>query len=139
MRSNLPPCAIRSSHHLTGGHDITAVTAHFLGVIQYDAATHDYSGNPLPTEQDIHSKVIAEGIAYELLNSLGYDEPAEGDYVQQVREVSVRPAEQLQEALMRAVQINTTHQAPGHGMECTCDLEALELVEQLTAYVTGGA
>lgn len=74
-----------------------------------------------------------------MLNSLGYDEPAEGDYVQQVRRVSVRPAEQLQEALMRAVQINTTHQAPGHGMECTCDLEALELVEQLTAYVINRA
>ncbi len=48
--------------------------------------------------------------------------------------MSVRPAERLQEALIRAVQINTVHQAPGHGMECTCDLDALELVEQLAAY-----
>ncbi|MEU3220919.1 hypothetical protein [Streptomyces sp. NPDC006971] len=114
--------------------NITAVTAHFLGVIQYDAATHDDDGHPLPTGQDIHSKVIAEDIADELLHSLGHEKPTEGDYLQKVREVSVRPAEQLQEALIRAAQINTVHQAPGHGMECTCDLDALELVEQLAAY-----
>ncbi|MFF3982974.1 hypothetical protein [Streptomyces sp. NPDC001828] len=120
-------------------HDITAVTAHFLGVIRYDAATHDADGNPLPTEQGIHSKVIAEDIADELLHSLGHEKPIEGDYLQKVREVSVRPAEPLQEALTRAAQINAVHQAPGHGMECTCDLDALELVEQLAAYASHGA
>ncbi|MFJ4343615.1 hypothetical protein [Streptomyces sp. NPDC088915] len=69
-----------------------------------------------------------------MLHSLGYEEPDEGDYVQKVREVSVRPAEQLQEALIRAEQISTVHQDPGHGMECTCALDALELVKQLAAY-----
>ncbi|QIP74671.1 hypothetical protein [Streptomyces sp. VN1] len=67
-------------------------------------------------------------------DSLRHEKPTEGDYIQKVREVSVRSAEQLQEALVRAVQINTVHQTPGHGMECTCDLDALELVEQLAAY-----
>lgn len=80
--------------------------------------------------------MIAEDIENELLHSLGYEEPAKGDYVQRVHEVTVRPAEPLQEALTRAAQIHTTHHALGHGMECTCDLDALELIGQLAAYAS---
>ncbi|MFJ5646417.1 hypothetical protein [Streptomyces sp. NPDC093223] len=80
--------------------------------------------------------MIAEDIENELLHSLGHEKPAEGDYVQRVHEVTVRPAEPLQEALTRAAQINTAHHEPGHGMECTCDLDALELIEQLAAYAS---
>ncbi|QNS09505.1 hypothetical protein [Streptomyces xanthii] len=131
-----PPPGPSKPARTSGGNSINAVTAHFLGTIRYDAATHDYEGQPLPTEQHIHSRVIAEDIADELRHSLGYEKPDGADYVQQVHDVAVRPAERLRQALIRAVQINNAHHARGHGMECTCDLDALELVEQLAAYAT---
>ncbi|MFJ8388527.1 hypothetical protein ACIQ9Q_29200 [Streptomyces sp. NPDC094438] len=56
--------------------------------------------------------------------------------MQKIHDVAVRTAEAVQEVLTRAVQIAATHNAPGHGMDCTCDLDALEVVEQLAAYAT---
>ncbi|WP_329021164.1 hypothetical protein [Streptomyces sp. NBC_01601] len=59
--------------------------------------------------------------------------------MQKIHEVDVRPAEAVQEVLTRAVQITVTHNAPGHGMDCTCDLDALEVVEQLATYAADQA
>ncbi|MFF8810555.1 hypothetical protein [Streptomyces omiyaensis] len=78
--------------------------------------------------------MIAEDIQDELSASLGHDKPHPADYIQRVHNVTVHSAENLRETLTRAAEIDATHRTPGHGMECTCDLDALDLIQQLAAY-----
>ncbi|GHI98093.1 hypothetical protein [Streptomyces olivaceus] len=80
--------------------------------------------------------MIAEDIQDELCSSLGHDKPHQADYVQRVHEVAVHSAETLREILTRAAEIDAAHRTPGHGMECTCDLDALDLIQRLAAYAT---